>query len=206
MHGRAQAGRGDPLYAFLLAEVFHAAGLPPGVLNVVPADRVVSEELVRHPLVDKISFTGSTRVGSRIGAICGEQIKRVALELGGKSAAIILDDADLADVIPILAPLTMRNNGQRCINQTRVLAPLRTYDAVVAALAAEISAFPVGDPTDPATVVGPLITEAQRQRVEGYIASGRDAGARLVVGGGRPSSSSVVTSSNRRSSPTCATT
>jgi aldehyde dehydrogenase (NAD+) len=175
-----------PLYALLLAEVFEAAGLPPGVLNVVPADRAVSEALVRHPLVDKISFTGSTRVGSWIGSICGEQVKRVALELGGKSAAIILDDADLAVVIPKLAPHTMRNNGQRCINQTRVLAPRRKYDAVVAALAAEINAFPVGDPTDLATVVGPLITEAQRQRVEGYIASGRDAGARLVLGGGRP--------------------
>lgn len=115
-----------PLYAFLLAEVFEEAGLPPGVLNVVPADRTVSEELVRHPLVDKISFTGSTRAGSRIGSICGEQIKRFALELGGKSAAIILDDADLETVIPALAPATMRNSGQACVNQTRVLAPRRT--------------------------------------------------------------------------------
>ena len=112
-----------PLYAFLLAEIFEQAGLPHGVLNVVPADRTVSEELVRHPLVDKISFTGSTRAGSRIGAICGEQIKRCSLELGGKSAAIILDDADLDAVIPALAPATMRNSGQACINQTRVLAP-----------------------------------------------------------------------------------
>jgi aldehyde dehydrogenase (NAD+) len=175
-----------PLSAFLLAEAFEAAGLPPGVLNVIPAGREVSEDLVRHPLVDKISFTGSTRVGSRIGSICGEQIKRVALELGGKSAAIILEDADLSVVIPALAPQTMRNNGQRCINQTRVLAPRRTYDATVAALAAQISAFPVGDPNDPATAVGPLITEAQRERVEAYIASGRREGARVVVGGGRP--------------------
>jgi aldehyde dehydrogenase (NAD+) len=175
-----------PLYAFLLAEVFEEAGLPPGVLNVVPADRAVSEELVKHPLVDKISFTGSTRAGSRIASICGEQIKRFALELGGKSAAIILEDADVETVIPKLAPETMRNSGQRCINQTRVLAPRGQYEAVVEGLAATIGAFPVGDPTDPETVIGPLISEAQRQRVEGYIASGTEQGARLVVGGGRP--------------------
>jgi aldehyde dehydrogenase (NAD+) len=176
-----------PLYAFLLAEIFEQAGLPPGVLNVVPADRTVSEELVRHPLVDKISFTGSTRAGSRIGSICGEQIKRCSLELGGKSAAIILDDADVDDVLPELAPATMRNSGQACINQTRVLAPRARYESVVAALVAAIGSFVVGDPADTGTVVGPLISEAQRERVEGYIASGRRAGARLVLGGGRPS-------------------
>jgi aldehyde dehydrogenase (NAD+) len=175
-----------PLYAFLLADVFEEAGLPPGVLNVVPADRTVSEELVRHPLVDKISFTGSTRAGSRIGSICGAQIKRFALELGGKSAAIVLDDADLEAVIPTLAPATMRNSGQACVNQTRVLAPRRTYATVVEALAAAIRSFPVGDPSDPETFVGPLISEMQRERVERYIASGREQGARLVVGGGRP--------------------
>ena len=175
-----------PLYAFLLAEIFEQAGLPPGVLNVVPADRTVSEELVSHPLVDKISFTGSTRAGSRIGAICGEQIKRCSLELGGKSAAIILDDADLGAVIPALAPATMRNSGQACINQTRVLAPRSRYDAVVEALTATIGTFVVGDPADCETAVGPLISEAQRERVEGYIASGRREGARVVLGGGRP--------------------
>jgi betaine-aldehyde dehydrogenase len=175
-----------PLYAFLLAEVFEEAGLPPGVLNVVPADRTVSEELVTHPLVDKISFTGSTRAGSRIGSLCGEQIKRCSLELGGKSAAIILEDADLDVVIPALAPATMRNSGQACVNQTRVLAPHTIYDAVVDALAATIGTFPVGDPVDPETIVGPLINHAQRERVEGYIASGLEQGARLVVGGGRP--------------------
>jgi aldehyde dehydrogenase (NAD+) len=175
-----------PLYAFLLAEVFEEAGLPAGVLNVVPADRTVSEELVKHPLVDKISFTGSSRAGSRIGSLCGDGIKRCALELGGKSAAIILDDADLETVIPALAPLTMRNSGQACVNQTRVLAPASRYEAIVDALAATIAAFPVGDPSDPDTVVGPLISETQRTRVEGYIAAGKEQGARLVVGGGRP--------------------
>ncbi|MEA2143215.1 MAG: aldehyde dehydrogenase [Solirubrobacteraceae bacterium] len=175
-----------PLYAFLLAEIFEEAGLPPGVLNVVPADRSVSEELVRHPLVDKVSFTGSTRAGSRIGAICGGQIKRCSLELGGKSAAIILDDADIGAVITELAPSTMRNSGQACVNQTRVLAPRTRYAAVVDALAAAIGAFAVGDPEDPATFVGPLVSAAQRDRVESYIAVGRREGARVVVGGGRP--------------------
>jgi aldehyde dehydrogenase (NAD+) len=175
-----------PLYAFLLAEVFEEAGLPPGVLNVVPADRTASEELVTHPLVDKISFTGSTRAGSRIGSLCGEQIKRCSLELGGKSAAIILEDADLDAVIPALAPATMRNSGQACVNQTRVLAPHTIYKAVVDALATAIGAFPVGDPADPETVIGPLINDAQRERVEGYISSGLEEGARLIAGGGRP--------------------
>jgi aldehyde dehydrogenase (NAD+) len=175
-----------PLFGFLLAEVFEEAGLPPGVLNVVPADREVGEELVRHPLVDKISFTGSTRAGRRIASLCGEQIKRCSLELGGKSAAIVLPDADLDDVIPALAPSTMTNNGQTCMNQTRVLAQRERYDEVVEALREAVAAFPVGDPADPDVFIGPLVSDVQRQRVEGYIARGREEGARIVLGGGRP--------------------
>jgi aldehyde dehydrogenase (NAD+) len=176
-----------PLFGYLLAEVFEDAGLPPGVLNIVPADREVSEELVRHPLVDKISFTGSTRAGRRIAALCGEQIKRCSLELGGKSAAIVLADADLDAVIPELAPNTMRNNGQTCTNQTRVLAHRDRYADVVEALRDAVRAFPVGDPADPDVFIGPLISEAQRERVEGYVAAGSREGARIVLGGGRPS-------------------
>jgi aldehyde dehydrogenase (NAD+) len=174
-----------PLFGFILAEVFEEAGLPPGVLNVVAADREVSEELVRHPMVDKVSFTGSTRAGRRIAALCGEQLKRCSLELGGKSAAIVLPGADLDTVIPALAPSTMANNGQTCINQTRVLAPLEAYGTVVEALRETIGAFEVGDPADPAVDVGPLTSDVQRARVEGYIAKGCDEGARLVLGGGR---------------------
>jgi aldehyde dehydrogenase (NAD+) len=174
-----------PLFGFLLAEVFEEAGLPAGVLNVVAADREVSQTLVEHPLVDKISFTGSTRAGRRIAALCGEQLKRFSLELGGKSAAIVLPDADLDAVIPALAPCTMANNGQTCINQTRVLAPRARYGDVVDALCEAIGAFQVGDPTDPDVAVGPLITDVQRRRVEGYIAKGREEGARLVLGGRR---------------------
>ena len=175
-----------PLFGYLLAEVFEEAGLPPGVLNIVAADRTASEELVRHPLVDKISFTGSTRAGRRIAALCGEQIKRCSLELGGKSAAIVLPDADLGAVIPELAPNTMRNNGQTCTNQTRVLAQRARYDDVVEALREAIGAFAVGDPADPEVSIGPLVSSAQRDRVEGYIAAGVEEGARLVLGGGRP--------------------
>ena len=175
-----------PLFGFLLAEAFDEAGLPPGVLNVVPAGREVGEQLVSHPLVDKISFTGSTSAGRRIGALCGEQIKRCSLELGGKSAAIVLPDADLDAVIPALAPSTMRNNGQTCTNATRVLAPRERHDEVVEALREQIGAYAVGDPADPDVAVGPLVSAVQRERVERYIAAGRDEGARLVLGGGRP--------------------
>ena len=174
-----------PLFGFLLAEAFHEAGVPPGVLNVVPADREVGELLVRHPLVDKISFTGSTSAGRRIAALCGEQIKRCSLELGGKSAAIVLPDADHDAVIPALAPNTLRNNGQTCTNATRVLAPRAGYAEVVEALREQIGAYPVGDPADPDVAVGPVVSAAQRERVEHYIATGRDEGARLVLGGGR---------------------
>jgi len=175
-----------PLFSFMLAEVFEEAGLPPGVLNVVPADREVSEQLVKHPQVDKISFTGSTRAGSRIASLCGEQIKRCSLELGGKSAAILLPDADLDSAIPALAPTTMANNGQMCVNQTRVLAHEDRYADVVEALREAIGSFKIGDPADEDVYIGPLISELQRERVEGYIASGRNEGARVVLGGGRP--------------------
>ena len=175
-----------PLFGFLLARVFEEVGLPAGVLNVVPADRKVSEGLVTHPLVDKISFTGSTRAGRRIASLCGDQIKRCTLELGGKSAAIVLPDADLDTVIPALAPSTMVNNGQTCVNQTRVLAHRDRYEQVVDALREAIGAFEIGDPADPNVDIGPLVSDVQRERVEGYIAKGRDEGAGLVLGGGRP--------------------
>jgi aldehyde dehydrogenase (NAD+) len=174
-----------PLFGALLAEVFAEAGLPEGVLNVVAADRRASETLVTHPLVDKVSFTGSTAAGRRIAALCGERLKRCSLELGGKSAAIVLPDADVATVVPALAPSTMANNGQTCHNQTRVLAPRRRHADVVDVLREAIAALRVGDPSDPDTDVGPLISEAQRTRVEGYIAAGRAEGARLVLGGDR---------------------
>ncbi len=178
-----------PLDAFRLAEIFEQAGLPKGVLSVVPAGREVSEHLVTHPGVDKISFTGSGVGGKRIGGLCGERLKRCTLELGGKSAAIILDDADLSTTIPTLLPNSIMNNGQACIAQTRILAPRSRYDEVVDAVVAGVSAMKVGDPMDPATEVGPVVAERQRARIEGYLESGREEGATVALGGGRPSGS-----------------
>jgi aldehyde dehydrogenase (NAD+) len=175
-----------PLDAFRLAEIMTDAGLPEGVLSVVPAGREVGEHLVTHPGVDKISFTGSTAGGKRIGGLCGERLKRCTLELGGKSAAIILDDADLATTIPTLLPNAIMNNGQACIAQTRILAPRARYDEVVEALVELVRAMPVGDALDPATEVGPLVANRQRERVEGYIRSGQEEGAKVALGGGRP--------------------
>lgn len=178
-----------PLDAYVFAEILAEAGVPAGVVNIVPADREVGEHLVRHPDVDKVSFTGSTAAGRRIGAICGELLKRCTLELGGKSAAIIADDADLDEAIPQIISGGLMNNGQACVALTRVLAPRSRYDEVKEALAGAVAAQAVGDPTDPDNQVGPLIAERQRDRVEGYIASGEAEGATVVVGGQRPEGS-----------------
>jgi betaine-aldehyde dehydrogenase len=176
-----------PLDALLLAECVEAAGIPAGVFNVVPADREVGEYLVRHAGVDKVSFTGSTAAGRKIGAICGEQLKRCTLELGGKSAAIFLDDVDVAASVESLLPLgSLMNNGQACVAQTRILAPQSRYDEVVEAVTAGVAAMTVGDPASMETAIGPLIAERQRERVEGYIAAGTAEGARITTGGGRP--------------------
>ena len=176
-----------PLDAYVLAQVLTDAGLPPGVLNIVAAGREVSEHLVTHPDVDKVSFTGSTAAGRRIGALCGERLRPCTLELGGKSAAIILDDADLAASIPGIVPNGLMNNGQACVAQTRILASRDRYDEVVEAVTEAAGSVKVGDALDPETECGPLVAERQRDRVEGYIAAGREQGARVTVGGGRPS-------------------
>ncbi|HLU74209.1 MAG TPA: aldehyde dehydrogenase, partial [Nonomuraea sp.] len=172
-----------PLDAYLLAEMAQEAGVPAGVLNIVPAGREVSEHLVSHPDVDKVAFTGSTAAGRRIAALCGEQLKRVSLELGGKSAAIVLDDADLASSMGMLAIASLMNNGQACVAQTRILASRNRYDEVVEAVANMVNSQPVGDPADPATGIGPLVAKRQQERVEGYIKIGMDEGAKVVVGG-----------------------
>jgi len=175
-----------PLNAFLLAEVIAEAGLPPGVVNIVPAGRKASESLVRHTGIDKISFTGSSLTGKRIASLAGEQLKRYSLELGGKSAAVLLDDVDLSEAIPALLPTALMISGQACIAQTRILAPAERYQEVVDALCDNVAAMKMGDPLDPETELGPLIAERQRDRVEGYIASGQEEGAKVVLGGGRP--------------------
>jgi aldehyde dehydrogenase (NAD+) len=177
-----------PLDAFVMADLLDEAGIPKGVVSVIPAGREVGEHLVRHPGVDKIAFTGSTAAGRRIAAICGEQLKRVNLELGGKSAAIVLDDADLAATVQGLKFASLMNNGQACVAQTRILASRDRYDEVVDAVSSMVGSLAVGDPQDEATEVGPLVAERQQERVEKYIALGQEEGAKVAVGGnGRPS-------------------
>jgi betaine-aldehyde dehydrogenase len=176
-----------PLDAFKLAELLDEAGIPKGVVSIIPAGREVGEHLVRHPGVDKIAFTGSTAAGRRIAGICGEQLKRCTLELGGKSAAIVLDDADLEQTVAGLKFASLMNNGQACVAQTRILASRDRYDDVVDAIGGMMGALAVGDPHDAATEVGPLVAERQQERVEKYIALGQEEGAKVEVGGnGRP--------------------
>lgn len=173
------------LDAFLMAEAALAAGLPAGVLNVVPGGRELGAYLVSHPGIDKVSFTGSTAAGRAIGETCGRLLRPVTLELGGKSAAIVLDDADLGANLESFFGVTLLNNGQICWLNTRVLAPRSRYTEIVDTVTALAGGLTVGDPLDPETKVGPLVSSRQRDRVEGYIAKGKQEG-RLTTGGGRP--------------------
>jgi aldehyde dehydrogenase (NAD+) len=176
-----------PLDAYILAECIEAAGLPPGVFNMVPADREASERLIRHPGVDKISFTGSTAVGKHILEVAAQRIARVSLELGGKSAAIVLDDADPAVVTARMASEVTMNTGQVCAALTRMIVPrgrMREYGKL---LCEAVSKAKVGDPFEEGTQIGPLAMGRQLARVEEYINKGRDEGAVLLGGGGRPS-------------------
>lgn len=172
-----------PLDTYLMAELLQEAGVPAGVVNIVAAGREVGEHLVAHAGVDKVAFTGSTAAGRKIAAVCGEQLKRVSLELGGKSAAIVLDDADLAATMEGLKFTALMNSGQACVAQTRILASRANYATVVDALAETVGAMAVGDPMDPATEIGPMVAQRQQERVEKYIALGQEEGARVVVGG-----------------------
>ena len=175
-----------PGEGYLVAAAAEAAGLPPGVLNVLTADRAVSETLVRDPRVDKITFTGSTAAGRRIASICGDRIARCTLELGGKSAAVILDDMDIATAAATLAGAECFLSGQVCSSLTRIVVTRRRHDEFVDALASAFSQVRVGDPFDTQTQMGPLVASRQRDRVEGYIAKGIADGATLATGGGRP--------------------
>ncbi|MEO6628006.1 MAG: aldehyde dehydrogenase [Aquihabitans sp.] len=175
-----------PLDAYVLHEILEEAGLPAGVLNIVPAGREVGEHLVTHPGIDKVGFTGSTAAGKRIGGLCGELLRPCTLELGGKSAAIVLDDADLSTVVPGLMDAGILNNGQACVAQTRILASRARYDEVLDAVTQAVAAQVVGDPMDPATQIGPLVAARQRDRVLGLIDQGKNEGARVTTGGGRP--------------------
>jgi aldehyde dehydrogenase (NAD+) len=174
------------LDAFQLADAAIEAGLPPGVINIVPGGREIGAYLVEHPGVDKVAFTGSTTAGRAIGEMCGRLLRPVTLELGGKSAAIVLDDADLTQMARGLSWASLLNNGQTCYLSTRILAPRTRYAEVVDAVADLAASMPVGDPSDPATRVGPVVSARQRDRVEDYVSVGRSEGGRVVTGGGRP--------------------
>ncbi|MEO0032248.1 MAG: hypothetical protein RIS94_2006 [Pseudomonadota bacterium] len=176
---------GTVLDSYIIAEAALEAGVPAGVLNWVAADRDVGAYLVSHPAVDKVAFTGSTGAGRAIARTCGELLRPVTLELGGKSAAVLLEDADIGAFLQGVPFACMLNSGQACFNGTRILAPRSRYGEVVDALAGFVSALTIGDALDPATHVGPMASSAHRDRVEGYIAIGKDE-ARLVAGGGRP--------------------
>lgn len=173
-----------PLNAFLLAEILHEAGVPPGVFNLVTGfGPVVGEVLATHPEVDMVSFTGSTRAGKRVGALAAETVKRVALELGGKSAGIVLDDADFALAVKAVVGNCYANAGQTCTAQTRLLVPAPRYEEAAALAVAATQACRVGDPMAPETTLGPLASKMQQDRVREYIERGVTGGAALLAGG-----------------------
>jgi acyl-CoA reductase-like NAD-dependent aldehyde dehydrogenase len=175
-----------PAESYLLAEIIDGAGLPAGVVNFVTADREVSELLVRDPRVDKITFTGSTAAGRRIGSICAERVARCTLELGGKSAAVVLDDADITETAAALANAECILTGQVCASLTRVVVTRDRHDAMVEAISEVFAGVRVGNPFDADTQMGPLVSERQRDRVEEYMLKGVTDGATLAFGGGRP--------------------
>ena len=178
----------DPLSVYRMAEALEAAGAPPGVVNVVSGQSVeVGETAVASADVDMVSFTGSTAVGQRIGEVCGRSLKRQLMELGGKGAAVVFDDADVASAVAGIGTTFSFYSGQICTAPTRVLAQRGVYDRLVEQLARYAGRLKVGDPREPDTVVGPVISAAHRERVESYVELGRREGAVVVAGGERPS-------------------
>ncbi len=175
-----------PIEAYIIAEAADAVGFPAGVINLVAAHRDASDYLVGNPGIDKVSFTGSVVAGARIASVCGSRIARYTLELGGKSAAIILDDYDIGTVAQLLAQTISMSAGQVCATLSRAIVSKRRHNELIDALEAAMSAIRVGDPYDPASQMGPLAMQRQRTRVEEYIGVGVAEGARLVSGGKRP--------------------
>jgi len=176
-----------PLSAFMLAEAAHEIGLPAGVLNVISGSgRIVGEAIIAHPDVDMVSFTGSVQAGRRIASVAGEGIKKVCLELGGKSAFVVLDDAPFDKAIPAGVNNCMQNSGQTCSAWTRMLVPRSRQDEAVELAKAQLAKLTLGDPFDKNTRLGPLVSAAQRDSVLGYIENGKKEGATLVAGGGTP--------------------
>lgn len=175
-----------PIEALLLADCIAEAGLPEGVFSVLPAHRDVSDYLIRKKEIDKVSFTGSTAAGLHIASVCGSRMARITTELGGKSAAIVLDDAKVETVVAGIMPTLVGLTGQQCAAFSRILVPRRRHEEIVGALAAAFKAVKVGDAFDPGTDMGPVVTHRQLERVCGYIEAGAAEGARVVTGGKRP--------------------
>ena len=192
---------GTSLSIRFVVEACVAAGIPPGVVNLVTGGGEVGDRLVRHPLTAKVAFTGSTPVGRRIAAACGELLRPVTLELGGKSSAVVLPDADLDQLASVLVRTCLRNTGQTCYIATRILAPASRYDEVVDVVTRTVAAAPQGDPFDEDTVFGPMASQAQRDVVRGFLDSARDEGARATTGG-RVADRPPVSTSSPRCSPT----
>lgn len=174
------------LDAQLFAAAVAEADFPAGVINIVPGGREIGAYLVDHPGISKVAFTGSTAAGRSIAEVCGRRLRPVSLELGGKSAAIFLDDVDLPASLPNLFGATLMNNGQTCYLGTRILAPAARYDEVVDTITGFVASLKVGDAMDPQTQIGPMVSARHRERVEGYIAKGKGEGGRVTTGGGRP--------------------
>jgi len=173
-----------PVNAMILTEIIHAAGLPAGVFNLVNGlGPVVGEVLASHPEVDMVSFTGSTRAGKRVAELAAATVKRVTLELGGKSASVILPDADLAAAVKGTIGACLLNSGQTCSAHTRMLVPAKRYDEVKALVQATIAKFTLGPSLDENTRLGPLVSAAQRERVLDFVRQGLEEGAELVAGG-----------------------
>jgi aldehyde dehydrogenase (NAD+) len=177
-----------PLNACILAEVCEEIGLPAGLINIVHGyGPEAGEPIAAHPDIDMVSFTGSVRAGTRVASVAAATVKKVTLELGGKSACVILEDAVFDKAVSTGVKNAMLNSGQTCSAWSRMIVPRAKMDDAVSIARQTLAKLPLGDPLDQATRLGPLISEAQRQRVEGYIAAGRAEGAQLAIGGGRPS-------------------
>jgi acyl-CoA reductase-like NAD-dependent aldehyde dehydrogenase len=177
----------DPLAVLRFADAVVEAGFPPGVVNVVTGSGAdTGEALVASPHVDMISFTGSTAVGQRIGEVAGRDVKRLLLELGGKGVGLVFDDADLETAVGAISSVWAFHSGQICTAPTRVVAQRGVYDQLVAGLQAAAGHMKVGDPLAPDTVVGPVISATQRDRIEAYVRSGADEGGSVLAGGQRP--------------------
>lgn len=174
------------LDSYLLAEAAVEAGLPAGAINIVTGGAETGRYLVAHPGIDKVAFTGSTAAGRQIGAVCGELLRPVTLELGGKSAALVLDDADLEATVAGLPAASLLNAGQTCYMSTRVLVPRTAYDSYLEAITEMARSLPIGDPLDEDTFIGPLVSDRQRRRVLDHIEQGRADGGTVTTGGGAP--------------------